>query len=148
MAILLPEDFGSAEFYERRKNVIQRNISNIRNEENLSILFNDLLRASESLRDYLWVNDDDAVETAEIAINILPSEMVLSSLEWAIQDFWQRQPGWPDLFVYKGNEYKFVEVKSPHDKLSQEQMKWFEWASEQDIPSEILRVVKSKGTHN
>jgi hypothetical protein len=148
IGILLPEDFGSAEFYKRRKNAIQANLSSIQNAGNLSNTFDNLLRTSESLRDYLWVNDDDAIETSKAALNILPKEIVISSLEWAIQDFWQRQPGWPDLFVYKGNEYKFVEVKSPHDKLSQEQMQWFEWASGQDIPSEILRVGKNKSTNN
>jgi len=148
IGILLPKDFGSAEFYKRRKDAIQANLSSIQNAKNLSTTFNNLLKTSESLRDYLWVNNDDEIETAKVALKVLSKEMVISSLEWAIQDFWQRQPGWPDLFVYKGKEYKFVEVKSPHDKLSQEQMQWFEWALEQNIPSEILRVVKNKDTDN
>ncbi len=75
---------------------------------------------------------------------VLPKETVIASVEWAIQDFWKRQPGWSDLFVYNSNNYKFAEVKSPYDELSQEQMQWFAWALEQKIPCEILRVNRRK----
>ena len=142
--ILLPEDFGSTEFYERRKDAIVLAIDSMRKADNLLNVFAEHFETSESLRDYLWVNDNEAVETARTALSVLPKDIVISSVEWAIQDFWQRQPGWPDLFVYKGSEYKFVEVKSPYDKLSLEQMQWFEWASVQRIPHEILRVNRKK----
>jgi len=144
IAILLPEDFGSVEFFKRRKDAILSNLGYIRNADNLSIVFNGLLKSSESLRDYLWVNSDIAIETAKKALNILPKDIMIASLEWAIQNFWQRQHGWPDLFVYTDNNYKFVEVKSPYDKLSQEQMQWFDWALKQKVPSEILRVNRKK----
>ncbi|RJP49179.1 MAG: VRR-NUC domain-containing protein [Anaerolineaceae bacterium] len=144
IGILLPEDFGSAEFYERRKDAILSNIGYFRNANNLLIVFNEFLKPSESLRDYLWVNNNEAVEIAKTALTVLPKEMVISSVEWAIQDFWQRQPGWPDLFIYKNKEYKFVEVKSPYDELSQEQMQWFDWALAHKIPCEILRIKRRK----
>ncbi len=144
IGILLPEDFGSAAFYERRKEAITSNIGYMRNAENLLGVFNEFLESGESLRDYLWANSDEAVETARTALNVLPKEIVISSVVWAIQDFWKRQPGWSDLFVYKDLEYKFVEVKSPYDELSLEQMQWFAWASEQKIPCEILRVKRKK----
>jgi hypothetical protein len=146
--MLLPEDFGSIEFYERRKDAIVLAIDSMRKVDNLLTVFAEHLETSETLRDYLWVNDYEAVETARTALSVLPKDIVISSVEWAIQDFWQRQPGWPDLFVYRGNEYKFVEVKSPYDKLSLEQMQWFEWAPTQNIPTEILRVNRNKNNNN
>ena len=145
ISILLPEDFGSAEHYKRRKDAIQTCIQHMRNTENLQILFDKLLDDSESLRDYLWVNEDKDVEISRTALNVLPKEIIIASVEWAIQDFWPRQPGWPDLFVYNDSGFKFSEVKSPHDELSQEQMNWHQWAvNEANIPSEILRVYKRK----
>ncbi len=54
---------------------------------------------------------------------------------------WNRQPGWPDLLLQSSSEYRFAEVKSPHDKLSLEQLQWFRWAvTEAEIPCEICRV--------
>ena len=32
--------------------------------------------------------------------------------------------GWPDLLLYRQGEFKFVEVKSSNDKLSEEQKSW------------------------
>jgi hypothetical protein len=146
ISIPLPEDFGSAEYFNRREVAIQTGIQRMRADGNLQNLFDELVNDGESLRDYLWVNDDKAIEVARIALNILPKEIVVASTEWAIQDFWHRQPGWPDLFAYKGDDFIFVEVKSPHDELSQEQMNWFQWAIERaHIPCEICRVEKKKG---
>jgi Holliday junction resolvase-like predicted endonuclease len=145
ISIPLPEDFGSAEYYKRREVAIQASIQRMRATGNLQILFDELLDNSESLRDYLWVNDDEAVKVARIVLSVLPKKTVVDVVEWAIQDFWHRQPGWPDLFAYKGNDFIFVEVKSPHDELSQEQMNWFQWAIEQaHLPCEICRVKKKK----
>jgi len=80
-----------------------------------------------------------------MALTILPKEIVIACVEWAIQNFWHRQPGWPDLFACKGNVFVFAEVKSPYDELSQDQMNWFQWAIEQSrIPCEICRVEKRK----
>ena len=102
ISILLPEDFGSPEYYKRREVAIKAGIRRMRTAGNLRTLFDELLDDSESLRDYLWVNDDKTVEVARIALNILPKETVVTSVEWAIQDFWHRQPGWPDLICLQG----------------------------------------------
>jgi Holliday junction resolvase-like predicted endonuclease len=40
-------------------------------------------------------------------------------------DYWRNFCGWPDLLVYKDDEYFFVEVKSSNDKLSDDQKNWF-----------------------
>jgi len=90
------------------------------------------------------VNDDEAVELGRIALRVMPQSLVLKCIGWAVRDFWNRQPGWPDLFVFRTNEFQFVEVKTPHDKLSLEQMSWFKWAIEEAaIPCEIFRLRKA-----
>jgi len=104
-----------------------------------------LLENGSSLRDYLWANDKKSIKIATKALEVMKPNEVVTCLEWAIEDFWNRQPGWPDLFIYKNKEYKFVEVKSPHDSLSIEQMNWFEWAiTKSKLPCEICRIKKEK----
>ena len=39
-------------------------------------------------------------------------------------DYWGRYLGWPDLLIYRGAEYRMVEVKSSSDKLSDDQKRW------------------------
>ncbi len=139
----LPEDFGSLDYFERRRGAFEARLLELRSIPRLADLFDELLNSSESLRDYLWANEDEAIATAREALLVVPTEIVLRSLSWTAESFWERQPGWPDLFIYRGDEFRFVEVKSPHDHLSQEQMRWFEWAIEADIPGQLLRIKRS-----
>lgn len=102
------------------------------------------LEPSENLRDYLWVNEDPAVTLTRTALEAIPSEDILTWLEWVARDFWHRQHGWPDLLLVRDGKFKFAEVKSPNDTLSQEQMQWFRWAiGEAGIPCEMCRVRKA-----
>lgn len=145
ISFLLPQDFGSASYFERRREEIEKVIEQMRIAANLEALFVQLLKTGELLRDYLWVNEDLAIKTAREALSKLPKRIVIDSIYWAIQDFWRRQSGWPDLLIYRDSEYRFVEVKTPHDKLSQKQMNWFEWAiTDAQIPCEIFRIKRAK----
>ena len=140
---LLPEDFGSNEYYKRREKAFNDWFEVLDNTDLLGD-FEMLLEPSTTLRDYLWVNDDSAVELARWALRIIPQEHIMNFLKWSIQDFWSRQPGWPDFLAYKNVEYLFIEVKSPLDELSLEQMNWFEFAIETNIPCEICRIKKAR----
>jgi hypothetical protein len=145
IAFDLPEDFGNAAYYERRQEAFASRMEALKTRESLPSFFEDLLAESEGLRDYLWVNDESTLHVARAAIRVIPQNVVVACIDWAIRDFWLRQPGWPDLFVFRGDEFRFVEVKSPNDELSQEQMRWFEWALEAaKLPCEICRVKKLK----
>jgi hypothetical protein len=136
----LPRDFGRPNYYKRRRDILESWFIGMRVAERLETLFDMLLDETELIRDYLWVADPASVARARRALQLLPREVVVCSVEWAIGDFWQRQPGWPDLLVVRDGEYRFVEVKSPHDELSQEQMRWFQWALSQNVSCEITRV--------
>ena len=39
--------------------------------------------------------------------------------------------GFPDLFIFRGEEYAFIEVKSPNDHLSAIQHDWHQFFREQ-----------------
>jgi len=139
-----PRDFGSREYYTRRKKEFSKLFSKFRKVNELKPIFHKYLDPSISLRDYLWVNDDYSIELTNAALEVIPKEVILDYIEWTITHFWGRQPGWPDLFLVKSNQYKFAEVKSPNDKLSLEQMQWFEWAIEKEkIRCEICRIKKA-----
>jgi len=114
------------------------------NITDLNTIFDDLYPGSISLRDYLWVNDTYTLELTKKSLEIIPPELVVTMLKWAVQDFWHRRSGWPDLLMFKDKYFQFVEVKSPHDRLSLDQMQWFRWVSEfGKIPHEICRIKKN-----
>lgn len=142
---LLPEDFGSAAYYQRRRAEFDAQFALLDEAVELRDAFDSLIGGAGTLRDYLWVAEDDAEELTRAALSAISRDVILSMARWAIADFWNRQPGWPDLFVMKPGDYRFSEVKSPNDKLSLEQMQWFEWAlvqRESPLACEICRIVK------
>jgi hypothetical protein len=58
-------------------------------------------------------------------------------------DYWKRYLGWPDLLVYKNDEYFFVEVKSSKDKLSLNQKEWIKGNHDfLKLPFRILKIHK------
>jgi hypothetical protein len=146
IAFKIPEDFGSAEYWVRRQDAFEHYIESLGDRRYILDLYEALLDTSIGLRDYLWVNDDKAVALGRLALRVMPSDTLKQVLRWTIAHFWERYSGWPDLFVFRLGEFKFVEVKSPLDELSADQMNWFRWAvQESRIPCEILRVKKNRG---
>lgn len=144
IGIPLPQDFGSPHHFERRIDEYTQLFGFLRSQS-LPEVLDDWLEPSESLRDYLWVNDDTAVALARVAVRAIPRVDILRWVEWAARSFWQRQPGWPDLLLTREDGFRFAEVKSPHDSLSQEQLRWFRWAlGDAEIPCEVCRIKKSK----
>jgi hypothetical protein len=140
----MSSDFGSEHYYKRRAEVLNNCITNLRMASDIVALYDSLLSETELIRDYLWVADHDAVDLGRRALRVMPQHTVAKAISWAIYHFWDRQPGWPDFLVIDDNGFKFSEVKSPLDRLSQAQMKWFQWAVENAIPCELLRIKRKE----
>lgn len=136
----MSSDFGSEHYYKRRAGVLNKCIDELRGAANIVALYDKLLPGTELIRDYLWVADNSAVELGRWALRVMPQRTVADAISWAIQHFWDRQPGWPDFLVVDDKGFKFSEVKSPLDRLSQAQMKWFQWAVTNAVPCEMLRI--------
>jgi hypothetical protein len=48
--------------------------------------------------------------------------------------------GFPDLFSWNQEDYCFIEVKSPNDHLSAQQLYWLQFFAENGIQAKVLRV--------
>jgi hypothetical protein len=145
---LIPADFGSKEYFKRRSEGFYSLFENLEKAD-MRELFEKLLEPSRSFRRYLGAYDNETLELGRTALRVMPQPLVLKCIDWAIREFWHRQSGWADFFVFNENEFKFVEVKSPHDELSLEQMNWFKWAIEEaSIPCEIIRLTRIEVSRN
>lgn len=141
---LLPSDFGTKGYYERRSKEIKAHLQYLSiNKSDLLWFFDYWLEPSSNLRQYLWAHEIEKIEIAKRIIEILPSETIIQIINYLIQDYWGRYCGWPDLLAYKDNEFLFIEVKSSNDKLSEDQKKWI--IGNHDIlhlPFKIVKVHK------
>jgi len=140
----LPKDFGSKEFFIRKKEEFIEWLNLLKNSGPLIEQYDYFLNISKRLRDYLWSNNKEAEEITRVFLTVVPDEITFKVIKWAMKYVWDKQPGWPDLFVVRDNEYFFVEVKGPNDKLSPDQMEWFKWVINNNIFScYISRLKKS-----
>lgn len=121
----LPDDFGTPGYGRRRESAIREHLSpGMQDRDELEWLFDYWLGHSEHLRQYLWAHREKDIETARRLIQILPPEVICNILRYLVGNYWHRYCGWPDLLVYRKNEFFFAEVKSSSDKLSEDQKNW------------------------
>ena len=48
--------------------------------------------------------------------------------------------GFPDLFVWRDADWRFIEVKSAHDQLRPQQLFWLDFLNRHGIRAELLKV--------
>jgi len=139
--VTLPDDFGTPLNYERRSGAYANRIASLSASSDLLREFDSLTEPGRGMREYLAVHDQE-LHLARSAIGVIPRATLCSMLDWVVRDFWRRRCGWPDLFVTRSEVYRFVEVKTRKDRLSQEQMVWLEWAcGAGSVACELLRVL-------
>jgi hypothetical protein len=82
----------------------------------------------------------DLLALIRIAIDRLPAKGLGDVLRRFAQDIKRRSRGFPDLFLWTTNEYRFVEVKSENDQLSAAQYQWLRFLDEAGIAVSLDRV--------
>lgn len=144
----LPEDFGCKEYAARRNVAVERMFSRYLSGDrrDLQFAFKFGVDGSFGLRQYLWAHRDEDLERAQRLLAVLPPDAVRRCLRYLVDDYWGNYLGWPDLLMWKGHEYLFVEVKLSRDKLSDEQRSWIEANIKTlQIPFQILKIHRSHG---
>ncbi|HYV19378.1 MAG TPA: VRR-NUC domain-containing protein [Verrucomicrobiae bacterium] len=142
--VTLPDDFGTSANYGRRKSAYTYRLASLMSCPDLVAEFDSLKEPSLTMREYLAVHDAE-IGLARRALEVVPRSVVCGMLDWVVRDFWNRHGGWPDLFMIRAREYRFVEVKTKNDRLSQKQMAWFEWASGAGAAAcEIVKVLPER----
>jgi hypothetical protein len=126
----LPEDFGTAGYSRRRKEAIDEHFDfffkpdGYNDRGHLLELFDYWRSPSERLRQYLWAHRGADVDRARKLIQILPPETILTILRYLVDDYWDLYLGWPDLLLWRDDDFLLIEVKSSSDRLSGDQMRW------------------------
>ncbi len=85
---------------------------------------------------------ENTLPLLEAACKKVPAKALHQVLLAMAQNLKEYGKGFPDLFVWskKKKEYFFVEVKSPTDSLSPQQLYWLRFFKEVGIKADVLRV--------
>ncbi len=143
MWFLLPDDFGTPGYGTRRRAGIDDYFLKVlpQTKEELLWVFDYWIKPSQELRQYLWAEEEDAISAARAIVGLFPPEVLRRILRYLVDSYWRNYCGWPDLLVFRGSEFFFAEVKSSHDKLSEDQKHWIaENQARLMLPFKIVKV--------
>lgn len=83
---------------------------------------------------------ENTLPLLEAACKKIPAQALHQVLLAMAQNLKEYGRGFPDLFLWSKKDYRFVEVKSPTDSLSPQQLHWLRFFKEVGIKAEVLRV--------
>jgi len=141
---LLPTDFGAPGYSLRRADAIERYFATFpKSKDELMWAFDYWTEPSFDLRQYLWAHRIEDVAKAREIVSILPLDVTVKILRYMLGDYWRRYCGWPDLLIYRQDEFCFVEVKSSNDRLSEDQKNWvYGNSAELNLPFKVAKIHK------
>ncbi|MEO1173803.1 MAG: VRR-NUC domain-containing protein, partial [Myxococcota bacterium] len=131
-----PSDLFQKDFYERRRIAIEAALQSV----SLPVLRGRYDKKRGIAAPLMcW---DPALEPLIFACfdRLQPVQLAAVLREMA-RDVRNNSRGFPDLFVWGSDTCEFVEVKSPNDQLSAQQLHWLRFFSESGIRARAVRVV-------
>lgn len=140
----MPNDFFKPEFYQRRKNLIDAKILNLKNANLKAVISNSYKvnygRICRPIEDW----DRYTLEELLIPINRMDNNAFWGILERLISNFSDNRRGLPDLIVYNENNLFFSEVKSENDRISDKQQEWHEFLIKKEIKVDLFLINHGK----
>jgi hypothetical protein len=80
--------------------------------------------------------------TLNMALQCIPAQHIKLIFQRLLFDLKANRSGFPDLiqFFPTTNEYRMIEVKGPGDRIQDNQLRWFNFFNEHNIPAEVCYV--------
>ncbi|GAB7219646.1 VRR-NUC domain-containing protein [Vibrio comitans] len=133
-----PKDLYTPQFTEKRRQLIKA-----RMEELQRLGFAELEKVYQDKQGLTnpfvhWSMFD--FEVLQHAKRCFSMEELLRLFEILLNDLRSFRTGMPDLIAFKDNNYRWIEVKGPGDKLQDNQIRWFKQFSRLGIKAEVCYV--------
>ncbi|HCG6788079.1 VRR-NUC domain-containing protein [Vibrio parahaemolyticus] len=83
-------------------------------------------------------------ELLEQSLNTIPTRTLLELFKVQLSDLKLYRNGMPDLIAFRDNEFEWIEVKGPGDKLQDNQWRWIKEFSRLNVPFAVCYVTARK----
>ena len=121
--IMMPRDHHTPAWFSRRKSLLRSHISEL-DLDDWEFYVEYWWDAWSSYREYLWVESHEHKDLLRWLFEWRP-ERARATLLYLAENYWGRYTGWPDLMARRCGRLRLFEVKSPNDRLSEDQIRWF-----------------------
>jgi len=137
----LPSDLYQSNFYEKRKEAIHAHLNLLANPAEFQIDLKSLFIEKQGTQNALVLWNDEMLAALQFLTQQLKPHQLQPILLKMCQNFKENATGFPDLFIYKKRAYHFIEVKSPTDTLSAQQLHHLTLLEIHQIKAKIIRIV-------
>lgn len=135
-----PSDLFKLTFFEKRKERMEERLLMLEDEDATTVYMNRIFFDKFGITNPLveWYGGLFPL-ILTVLEKLSPEQLTLIMLEMA-RSLRENLRGFPDLFMWGDGEYSFVEVKSPTDSLSNQQLYWLRFFESINVRSKVLRV--------
>jgi hypothetical protein len=136
-----PSDFYLPDFFFKRQTQIKQRLAELNTTErfleNIETTFVQKFGIANVMVDW----NEVLIALCQIIVkNLTISQLNIILMEMA-QNLRENTHGFPDLMVWNENGLELIEVKSPTDHLSAQQLYWLQLFKRENISAQVLRVV-------
>ncbi len=137
-----PSDFYLPDFYLKREILLKKRLDDLATTADWQGHIEQVFHAKYGITNVLVDWSETLLDLVHRLIDLLdPAQLRLVLLEMA-RNLRENTRGFPDLLVWdEAGTYSFVEVKSPTDHLSAQQLHWMEYFQTIGVPGKVVRVI-------
>lgn len=142
-----PSDLYLPDFYEKRKDMIISHLDSFANVQDLLVYMGERYESKFGIANpfVVWLEEEGHHPIwlmVRKAVELIEFEAMKKILHEMSKNLVEHLRGFPDLFMWDdvAGEYCFVEVKSPTDNLSNQQLSWLQYFQEIGVNAKVLRV--------
>ncbi|MGB5931369.1 MAG: VRR-NUC domain-containing protein, partial [Cyclobacteriaceae bacterium] len=135
-----PSDLYHSGFYQTRQNGLKSKLAILDCEETFANYANTFFADKEGINNPFIGWHEDALPSILTCYKLVGARPLRKVLLEMCRNVKENGRGFPDLFIFTDDHYEFIEIKSPTDQLSAQQLYWIEYLKEAGINARVLRV--------
>lgn len=137
-----PSDLHLPAFYEKRKMQIIEHLGSFDSIEQLLVEMGNRYEKYQGIANPFVIWMEEIWTMIRKAIEYIGLENSKKVVHEMAKNIVENSRGFPDIFVWnpKNEDYEFIEIKSPTDNLSNQQLYWLRYFKEIGVNARVLRV--------
>ena len=137
---ITPTDFYTPAFLHKRKQQLLARLKVLQHPDRFYNLIQHHYETKVGTSNPMVGWHDSILPLVAQCYDRLTPQQISSILLEMAEDLRENTRGFPDLFVWNQDSYRFIEVKSPNDQLSAQQLHWLHFFQRQGVAAEVIRV--------
>ena len=135
-----PSDLNNHTFFESRQELLQKQLDQFKTKKQLLQYLSEVHDSKYGIANRFVSWHESLLPSLEEMVNRIALKSLKIVLLEMSKNMRDNSTGFPDLFIWKGRDYQFYEIKSPNDHLSAQQLFWLNFLSSAKIKVDVLRV--------